>query len=176
MTAADLPLVRRWLAEPHVARMVGRSLTSNSNWSAATSRSRPWTSLSWRRTRVRSDTSSAMIPTSGRIIGLGDHPRGTRGIDQFIGELGHGRTAAMDRRLSAPSSIGCWRPARRASSPIPTPPIARAIRAYEKAGFRTRPPGRYARWRGPADGAQPMTLERNAPAAVAGSFQPGNGC
>ena len=26
MTSDDLPLVRRWLAEPHVVRMVGRSV------------------------------------------------------------------------------------------------------------------------------------------------------
>ena len=41
----------------------------------------------------------------------------------------------MARPSFAPSSTRCWRTARRASSPIPIPTIARAIRAYEKAGF-----------------------------------------
>ena len=66
--------------------------------------------------------------------GLGSHPRGTRGIDQFIGELdmvdhGHGSAfirAFIDRLLAsgAPRVIT-----------DPDPANARAIRAYEKAGF-----------------------------------------
>ena len=67
--------------------------------------------------------------------GLGDHPRGTRGIDQFIGELamvdrGHGSAfirVFIDRLLASgtPRVIT-----------DPDPANARAIRAYEKAGFR----------------------------------------
>ncbi len=67
--------------------------------------------------------------------GLGDHPLGTRGIDQFIGELdligrGHGSAfirAYTDRLLAAGAP-------RVLTDPDPT--NARAIRAYEKAGFR----------------------------------------
>ena len=45
-----------------------------------------------------------------------DRGHGSRFIRQFVGSA-------------------CWHRARRASSPIPTRPMRRAIRAYEKAGF-----------------------------------------
>jgi aminoglycoside 6'-N-acetyltransferase len=66
--------------------------------------------------------------------GLGDHPTGTRGIDQFIGELdmmGQGHGSAFIRAFvegalakGAPRIVT-----------DPDPGNARAIRAYEKAGF-----------------------------------------
>ena len=56
----------------------------------------------------------------------------------------------------------------------PDPDNARAIRAYEKAGFQQRPHGRYTRWPGAADGAQPMT-PINSTAASPPTFRPGNG-
>ncbi len=66
--------------------------------------------------------------------GFGEHPRGTRGIDQFIGEpdmieRGHGSAfirAFVDERLrnGAPRIVT-----------DPDPANARAVRAYEKAGF-----------------------------------------
>ena len=67
--------------------------------------------------------------------GLGIHPPGTRGIDQFIGEAdmldrGHGSVfirSFVDSLLTAGIS-------RVVTDPDPT--NARAIRAYEKAGFR----------------------------------------
>jgi len=67
--------------------------------------------------------------------GLGAQPEGTRGLDQFIGEsdmldCGHGsafiRTFA-DRLLAAGTPRVVI---------DPDPANARAIRAYEKAGFR----------------------------------------
>ena len=68
--------------------------------------------------------------------GLGDHPRGTRGIDQFIGEhdmvdRGHGSAfirAFIDRAACAP--------VRHASSPIPIRPTAARFAPMRKAGFR----------------------------------------
>jgi aminoglycoside 6'-N-acetyltransferase len=66
--------------------------------------------------------------------GFGAHPAGTRGIDQFIGEpdmvdRGHGSAfirAFIERLLTdgAPRVVT-----------DPDPANARAIRAYEKAGF-----------------------------------------
>ena len=66
--------------------------------------------------------------------GLGAHPRGTRGIDQFIGapdmlDRGHGSgfiRTFIDQLVAsgAPRVVT-----------DPDPANARAIRAYEKAGF-----------------------------------------
>ena len=66
--------------------------------------------------------------------GFGEHPRGTSGIDQFIGEpgmieRGHGSAfirAFVDQRLrsGAPRMVS-----------DPDPENGRAVRAYEKAGF-----------------------------------------
>ena len=66
--------------------------------------------------------------------GFGAHPRGTRGIDLFIGEpdmigRGHGSAfirAFVDERLrsGAPRMVT-----------DPDPSNTRAVRAYEKAGF-----------------------------------------
>src|SRR5262249_2160327 len=67
--------------------------------------------------------------------GLGIHPAGTRGIDQFIGEpdmTGRGHGSAFIRAFILDLM--------RAGTPRvltdSDPPNARAIRAYERAGFR----------------------------------------
>ena len=134
MTAADLPLVRRWLAEPHVAQWWGDTceqfelvsgdleVEAMDQFIVATD-ARPFGYIQCYDPDVWPDN------------GLGDHPRGTRGIDQFIGELamvdrGHGSAfirAFVDRLLASgtPRVIT-----------DPDPANARAIRAYEKAGFR----------------------------------------
>jgi len=67
--------------------------------------------------------------------GLGRQPDGTRGLDQFIGEadmLGCGHGAAFIRDF-ADQLFAAGTP-RVVIDPDPT--NARAIRAYEKAGFR----------------------------------------
>ena len=66
--------------------------------------------------------------------GLGEHPAGTRGIDQFIGEpdminRGHGSALIRDfvdnlRKTGTPRVVT-----------DPDPANSRAVRAYEKAGF-----------------------------------------
>ena len=134
MTIADLPLVRRWLAEPHVAQWWGDTyeqfelvsgdlgVEAMDQFIVATD-ARPFGYIQCYDPDVWPDN------------GLGDHPRGTRGIDQFIGELamvdrGHGSAfirAFIDRLLASgtPRVIT-----------DPDPANARAIRAYEKAGFR----------------------------------------
>ena len=134
MTAADLPLVKRWLAEPHVVQWWGDAneqfelvsgdleVEAMDQFIVATD-DRPFGYIQCYDPDVWPDN------------GLGDHPRGTRGIDQFIGELamvdrGHGSAfirAFIDRLLAAgtPRVIT-----------DPDPANARAIRAYEKAGLR----------------------------------------
>jgi aminoglycoside 6'-N-acetyltransferase len=133
MTAADLPLVRRWLAESHVVEWWGDTLQqfelvsgdleveAMDQFIVATA-DRPFGYIQCYNPDVWPDN------------GLGKHPRGTRGIDQFIGEpdmvdRGHGSAfirAFIERVLAsgAPRVIT-----------DPDPDNARAIRAYEKAGF-----------------------------------------
>jgi aminoglycoside 6'-N-acetyltransferase len=133
MTATDLPLVRRWLAEPHVVQWWGDTLQqfelvsgdleveAMDQFIVATA-DRPFGYIQCYNPDVWPDN------------GLGKHPRGTRGIDQFIGEpdmvdRGHGSAfirAFIERVLAAgaPRVIT-----------DPDPDNARAIRAYEKAGF-----------------------------------------
>ena len=103
MTSADLPLVRRWLAEPHVVQ-----------W---------WGDPSEQYDLVSGDLDEPamdqFIVSAGNSdfaylqcydltawnSGFGEQPRGTRGIDQFIGERamierGHG-SARLRRRALA---------------------------------------------------------------------------
>ena len=134
MTAADLPRVRQWLAQPHVME-----------W---------WGDPEQQFALVRDDLDHPameqfMVARDGRPFaylqcydpgawpnhGLGALPPHTRGIDQFIGEAamigqGHGSAfirAFVDNLLAA----GAPRVVT-----DPDPANARAIRAYEKAGFR----------------------------------------
>ncbi len=132
MTAADLPLVRRWLALPHVRE-----------W---------WGDPSEQYALVSGDLEEPamdqfIVSGQGRDFGylqcydltawnsgFGDHPKGTRGIDLFIGEpdmieRGHGSAfirCFVDIRLKsgAPRIVT-----------DPDPSNARAVRAYAKAGF-----------------------------------------
>lgn len=134
MTQADLPLVRRWLAEPHVTQWWGDAheqfeLVSGDleveamDQFIVSTGDRPFGYLQCYDPKVWPDN------------GLGSHPWGARGIDQFIGELdmvdhGHGSAfirVFIDRLLArgAPRIVT-----------DPDPANARAIRAYEKAGFR----------------------------------------
>ena len=133
MRAAVLPLVRRWLAQPHVAQ-----------W---------WGDPEEQYALVRDDLghpsmNQFIVAVDDRPIaylqcydphawpdhGLGALPAGARGIDQFIGEpdmvdRGHGSTLI---RLFADDLLSGGTP-RVVSDPAPA--NARAIRAGEKAGF-----------------------------------------
>ena len=132
MTAADLPLVQRWLQQPHVVE-----------W---------WGDPDEQYRLVSGDLDEApmdqfIVSIGGRDFGyiqcsdlsdwnsgFGAHPKGTRGIDQFIGEpdmvdRGHGSAfirAFIERTLAngAPRVVT-----------DPDPVNERAVRAYEKAGF-----------------------------------------
>jgi aminoglycoside 6'-N-acetyltransferase len=132
MTAEDLPLMKRWLAMPHVTE-----------W---------WGDAGEQYELLRGDLEHPamdqyIVATDGRPFaylqcydltawnsGFGTQPLGARGIDQFIGEpdmigRGHGSAfirAFIDGRLAAgmPRAVT-----------DPDPANARAVRAYEKAGF-----------------------------------------
>jgi aminoglycoside 6'-N-acetyltransferase len=132
MTADDLPMIKRWLAEPHVRQ-----------W---------WGDPAEQYALVRGDLDGPamdqyVVSIDGRAFGylqcydltawnsgFGKQPNGTRGIDLFIGEAdmiekGHGAAlirAFVDERLKrgAPRMVT-----------DPDPDNIRALRAYEKAGF-----------------------------------------
>jgi len=133
MVPADLPMVRRWLAAPHVAQ-----------W---------WGDANEQFTLVRGDLDhpgmdQLIVAQDDRPFGylqcydlvtwpdqaFGPQPPGTRAIDQFIGEpdmidRGHGSAfirAFVDGLLAAGTPRVLT---------DPDPANARAIRAYEKAGF-----------------------------------------
>ena len=132
MSADDLPLVKRWLAMPHVTQWWGDAdeqfeLVSGDLSHPAmdqfivSSDGRPFAYLQ-------------CYDLTAWNAGFGAQPLGARGIDQFIGEpdmvdRGHGSSlirAFTDGLLAAGTP-------RLVTDPDPT--NARAVRAYEKAGF-----------------------------------------
>jgi aminoglycoside 6'-N-acetyltransferase len=134
MTENDLPLIRRWLAAPHVAQWWGRpdeqfGIVSGDLEEPAVDQfivangDRPFAYL------------QCYDPSAWPDTGFGPLLAGTRGIDQFIGEAdmiehGHGSGFVrmfVDGLLSRGTPLVIT---------DPEPGNARAIRAYEKAGFR----------------------------------------
>jgi len=134
MTADDFTLVRRWLSEPHVTRWWGEpdeqfGLISGDLDQQAMDQfivacgDHPFAYM------------QCYDPTAWCCSGLGSQPAGTRGIDQFIGETdmldcGHGSAfirVFIDRLLTTGTPRVVT---------DPDPANARAIRAYEKAGFQ----------------------------------------
>jgi aminoglycoside 6'-N-acetyltransferase len=132
MTAADLPLIKRWLKMPHVIEWWGEP-------------SEQYDLVSGDLTHPAMD--QYIVATGEREFayiqcyrmtewntGFGAQPDGTRGIDQMIGEpdmieRGHGSAfirAFIEDLLAAGVP-------RVVTDPDPT--NARAIRCYEKAGF-----------------------------------------
>ena len=129
MTAGDLPLARRWLATPDVARwwddpaVLAEALHDPhvTTW-VVSHAGRPFAYLQ--------DYDPHAWP--GHHFGF--LPPGSRGIDQFIGEpamIGRGHGSAFIRahveQLFAQGAP--------AVGTDPDPNNARAVRAYEKAGF-----------------------------------------
>jgi aminoglycoside 6'-N-acetyltransferase len=133
MSAGDLPLLRRWLAMPHVAQwwgdadaqfdLIGGDLDEPAmDQFIVATRRHPFAYL------------QCYDPSVWPQGGLGTHPAGARGIDQFIGEagmvnLGHGSAFI---RAFTDDLFGAGTPRVLTD---PDPANARAIRAYEKAGF-----------------------------------------
>lgn len=134
MTPADLPMVRRWLATPAVIEWWGDTdeqyaLVSGDLDEPAmiqfivAENNRPFAYL------------QCFDLTAWPEDGFGPQPTGTRAIDQFIGEpdmldRGHG-SAFIRRFIDDMFAKGHPR-----VITDPDPGNARAIRAYEKAGFR----------------------------------------
>ncbi len=134
MSAADLPLVRGWLAAAHVTQwwgdpdeqfgLVSEDLDQPAmNQFVVTIDGRPFA------------YPQCYDQTAWPDNRLGIHPSGTRGIDQFIGEpdmTGRGHGSSFIRAFIVALI--------RAGTPRvltdPHPANARAIGAYEKAGFR----------------------------------------
>lgn len=136
MTADDLPMIHDWLVQPHVAAWWGNpdeqfALVSGDLGHPAMSQlivaveGRPFAYL------------QCYDPAAWPDGGLGVQPAGTRGIDQLIGDpamIGQGHGSAFIRAFvenllsnGAPRAVT-----------DPNPDNARAIRAYEKAGFQKR--------------------------------------
>ena len=130
LTAADLALIDRWMAEPHVAEW----------WPDGSSEIAQILDE-----RAIADRDGELPETDPYIVHLDGRPiaylqcwrdpSGTRGIDQFIGDpdlLGQGHGSAFIRefcdRLFAEGVP--------AVTLDPDPTNARAVRAYLKAGFR----------------------------------------
>lgn len=132
MTTADLPLIRRWLETPHV-----------SEW---------WHDPAEQFELVSGDLghpdmAQFIVATDAKPFaylqcynigawhtGFGPQPQGTCGLDQFIGE------ADMLDRGHGPAFIRTFAEGLLANGTPrvvidPDPDNARAIRAYEKAGF-----------------------------------------
>ena len=134
MSSEDLPMVRRWLETPHVAQwwhdpdtqftLVSEDLDHPAmDQFVVTADDRPFAYL------------QCYDPTAWSDNGLGTHPQGTRGIDQFIGEpdmIDRGHGSALIRsfvddllKMGTPRVVT-----------DPDPANLRAVRAYEKAGFQ----------------------------------------
>jgi aminoglycoside 6'-N-acetyltransferase len=133
MSAADLPLLRGWLAMPHVVEWWGEV---DEQFELV---SEDLDSLAMDQFIVAADDRPfAYLQCYDQMAwpenGLGAHPPSTRGIDQFIGDpmmLGHGHGSAFIRDFTD----GLLTAGTPRVLTDPDPANARAIRAYEKAGF-----------------------------------------
>jgi aminoglycoside 6'-N-acetyltransferase len=132
MSAADLPMVRRWLETPEVVRWWGRP---DGQYALVEG------------DLGHPDMDQFIVSIDGRPFayiqcyalstwnqGFGPQPTGTRGIDQFIGEpamIGRGHGSHFIRQFVDQ----LLRPGVPRVVTDPDPANRRAVRAYEKAGF-----------------------------------------
>lgn len=132
MTPGDLPLIKRWLALPHVRQWWGDPEEQYALVSGDLDE--PAMDQHIVSTAGNSFAYLQCYDLTAWNSGFGPQPEGTRGIDLFIGEpdmieRGHGQAfirAFVDARLQqgAPRIVT-----------DPDPANSRAVRAYEKAGF-----------------------------------------
>ena len=134
MSAADLPMIRRWLETPHVAQwwhdpdeqytLVSEDLNHPAmDQFVVAADDRPFAYL------------QCYDPNAWPEGGLGVHPGGTRGIDQFIGEpdmIDRSHGSALIRSFVD----GLLKKGTPRVVTDPDPENIRAVRAYEKAGFQ----------------------------------------
>jgi len=134
LTTADLPLIRRWLVQPHVARWWG----DPDKQFALVSEDLDHPAMDQFIVAVAANPFAYLQcydPAAWSDNGLGAQPNGTRGIDQFIGEAnmidrGHG-SALIRAFVDSLFTAGTPRVVT-----DPDPANNRAVRAYEKAGFQ----------------------------------------
>ena len=130
-TAADLPLLRRWRAQPHVVQWWGPPDLEPEAEKLAEPRIAMWiATLNGRPFAYAQD----YCPHDWPPHPFGHLPPGSRGIDQYIGEpdmLGRGHGTAFVR-LHCQRLFAAGVPA---IGTDPHPDNLRARRAYEKAGF-----------------------------------------
>ena len=132
MTAADLPLVLHWLRQPHVVQWWGDP--SEQDDLVSGDLDEPAMDQFIVATGNRDFAYLQCYDLTAWNSGFGEHPRGTRGIDQFIGEpdmvdRGHG-SAFIHAFIARVLASGAPR-----VITDPDPDNKRAVRAYEKAGF-----------------------------------------
>ena len=133
MSAGDLPLVREWLALPHVAEWWG---DPDEQFGLV---SGDMTEPAMDQYIVDIDSTPLGYLQCYRLTdwntGFGTQPDGTRGIDQMIGVpemIGRGHGSAFIR-VFIEDLLATGTPR---VVTDPDPDNARAIKAYEKAGFR----------------------------------------
>ena len=134
MSAGDLPLLRRWLEVPHVAQWWGDPQTQYALVSGDLD-DPAMDQFIVSRDQAPFAYLQCYDPNAWPEGGFGVQPAGARGIDQFIATpqmLGQGHGSAFIRRfIDALLAAGTPR-----ILTDPDPANGRAVRAYEKAGFR----------------------------------------
>jgi aminoglycoside 6'-N-acetyltransferase Ib len=139
LRAADLPLLHEWLHRPHVAERWGLPGTMEElreEFFPSDPDPRDARYLAYLEGRPIAYIQSYWAIDSGNGWWVGQHDASIRGIDQFIAEadhLGRGLGTELVRQFTAALFED---PGVTVVQVDPTPDNARAIRCYEKAGFK----------------------------------------